>query len=53
MLRMLPRRCYTDWSGHSSLIVLTSVVGIPCGAVSWRLLRIITTVTLRRYVKSG
>jgi hypothetical protein len=37
MIFMLPRPCITDWSGHSSLIVVTGAVGIPCGAVSWRL----------------
>ena len=37
MLVMLPRPCCTDWSGHSSLTVVTGAVGIPCGAVSWRL----------------
>ncbi len=37
MILMLPRLCYTDWSGHSSLIVMNGAVGIPCGAVSWHL----------------
>ena len=34
MIFVLPRPCITDWSGHSSLIVLTGAVGIPCGARS-------------------
>ena len=39
MIIMLPRPCCTARSIHSGLTVMASAVGIPNGAVSWRLLK--------------